>query len=94
MTDHEGNRNISIWLGGFRRAWKQLTIARGEAKGNSQLFSGPTESREPDGLFCWSRDQSLFVLLYHYMPTVNKIAIHKKLNKHFKKYITNKNFFE
>ena len=30
-------------------------------------------------------DQSLFVLLYHYMPTVNKIAIHKKLNKNLKK---------
>ena len=58
----------SIWLEGFRRAWKQLT---------SQLFPGPTESREPDGFFCWPRDQSVFVLLYHYMPTVNKIAIHK-----------------
>ena len=54
MTDHEGKRKIE----GFRRAWKQLTIARGEAEGNSQLFSG-------------QRDQSLFVLLYHYMPTVN-----------------------
>ena len=68
----------SIWLEGFRRVWKQVTVARGEAEGNSQLFSGPTESREPDGLICWPRDQSLFVLLYHYMPTVNKIATYKK----------------
>ena len=50
MTDHEGNRKIYL-LDGFRRAWKQLTIARGEAKGNSQRFPGPTESREPDGFF-------------------------------------------
>ena len=76
----------SIWLKGFRRAWKQLTIARGEAKGkqltfargeakgNSQLFPGPTESREPDGFFCWPRDQLLFVLLYHYMPTLNNTS--------------------
>ena len=71
MTDHEGNRKKGNE--GFRRAWKQLTIARGEAEGNSQLFPGPTESREPDGFFCLPRDQSLFVLLYHYMPTVNKI---------------------
>ena len=70
-----------------------MTIARGEAEGNSQLLSGPTESREPDRFFCWSRDQSLFVLLYHYMPTVNKIAKNKKLNNHFKKYILIKNFF-
>ena len=39
----------SIWLEGFRRAWKQLTVARGEVEGNSQLFPGLTESREPDG---------------------------------------------
>ena len=65
-------------------AWKQWTIAQGEAEGNSQLFSGPTESREPDGFFCWQRDQSLFVLLYHYMPTVHKIAIHNKLTKMLK----------
>ena len=31
-----------------------------------------------------AEDQSLFVLLYHYMPTVNKIAIHNnKLSKNF-----------
>ena len=76
----------SIWLQGFGRAWKQLTIARGEAEGNSQLFPGLTESREPDGFFCWPRVQSVFVLLYHYMPAVNKIAIHKKLNNNFKKH--------
>ena len=68
----------SIWLEGFRRAWKQLTIARGEAEGNSQLFPGPTESREPDGFLCCPRDQLLFVLLYHYMPTMNKFALHNK----------------
>ena len=45
MTDHEG-KGKSISLDGFRRALKQLTIARGEAEGNSELFSGPTESRE------------------------------------------------
>ena len=66
MTDHEGNRKIY--------------------PGNSLETAdycprrSPTESREPDGFFCWSRDQSLFVLLYHYMPTVNKIATYKKLN--------------
>ena len=60
MTDHEGNS----------------TVARGEDEGNSQLFPCPTESREPDGLFCWPSDQSLFVSLYHYMPAVHKIAIH------------------
>ena len=59
MTDHEGNRKIYL-LEGFRRAWKLLTIGQGEAEGNS-LFSGPTESREPDGLFCRLRDESLFV---------------------------------
>ena len=36
MTDPSANRKI--WLEGSRRAWKQLTIARGEAEGNSQLF--------------------------------------------------------
>ena len=73
----------SIWLEGFRRAWKQLTIARGEAEGNSQLFSGPPESREPDGFFFWPRDKLLFLLLlHHYMPAVNKL--NKKLNTNFK----------
>ena len=44
-----------------------MTIARGEIEGNiSQLFPGSTESREQDGFFCGARDQSLFVLLYHY----------------------------
>ena len=43
---------------------------------NSPLFPGPTESKEPDEFFCWPRDQSLFVILYHYMPTVNKIVNH------------------
>ena len=62
MTDHKGNRK-SIWLERFRRAWKQLTIARGATEGNSQLFPGPTKSRDQDGIFCWRRDQSLFVLL-------------------------------
>ena len=80
MTDDEGNRKINL-ARGIQEGWKQLTIARGEAEGNSQLFPGPTESRVPDGFFCWPRDQSLFVLLYDYMPTVNKIAIHKILNK-------------
>ena len=82
MTDHEGNRK-PILLEGFRRAWKQMTFARGEAKGNtcSQLFLGPTESREQDGFFCWLRSQSLFISLYHYMPTVHKIAIHNKFTK-------------
>ena len=51
MTDHEGNRKKSIWLEGFRRA-------RGKAEGNSQLFPGPTESREPGGFFCWPREQT------------------------------------
>ena len=70
---------------GFRRAWKQLTTARGKAEGNSQLFPGPTESEDQDRFFCWLGDQPLFVSLYHYMPTVNKIAIHNKLNKNFRK---------
>ena len=67
MTDHEGNRKIYLALG----------IQEGLETGDYCLFSGPTESREPDGFFCWPRDQLLFVLLYHYMPTLNKIATHK-----------------
>ena len=39
-------------------------------------------------------NQSLFVLLYHYMPTVNKIAIHNKLNKNFKNTFQLKIFFK
>ena len=27
----------------------------------------------------------IICFLYHYMPTVNKIAVHKKLNKNVKK---------
>ena len=42
MTN-QGQQENPIWLEGFRRAWKQLTIARGEAEGNSQLLSGLTE---------------------------------------------------
>ena len=38
----------SVRLEEFRRSWKQLTIARGKVEGDSQLFSGPAESREPD----------------------------------------------
>ena len=72
MTDHKGNRKIYL-AQGFRMALKQLTIARGEAEGNTQLFPSLTEYGEPDGFFCWPRDQSLFVLLYHYMPTVHKL---------------------
>ena len=71
MTDHEGNRKIYL-ARGIQEGLE--TIARGEAEGNSQPFSGPTESREPDGFFCWPRDQSLFVLLYHYMPTLNNTS--------------------
>ena len=54
MTDHEGNREnylargIQEGLETVDYCPKQLTIARGEAEGNSQLFPGPTESREPD----------------------------------------------
>ena len=44
-------------------------------------FPGLTESREPDGFFWWPRNQSLFVSLCHYMPTVNEIAIQNKLSK-------------
>ena len=65
MTYHEGNRKIYLAQG----IQEGLTIARGEAEGNSQLFPGPIESQEPDGLFCWPRDQSLFFiisLLYAY----------------------------
>ena len=80
MTDHEGNRKIYL--------------AQGIQEGLETVDYCPTESREPDGFFCWPRDQSLFVLLYHYMPTVNKIAIHKKLNKNLKKYISFNNFFK
>ena len=45
-----------------------MTDREGNRKisGNSQLFPGPPESLEPDGFLCWPRDQSLFVLLYHY----------------------------
>ena len=42
MTVHEATGK-SIWLEGFRRAWKQLTIARGEAEGIVNCFLGPTE---------------------------------------------------
>ena len=42
-------------------------------EGTSQLFLDPPESLEPDGFFCWPRDQSLFVLLYH-MPTLNNTS--------------------
>ena len=37
----------------FSLAWKQLTIARGEAEGNSQLFPGQTESREGSVIICF-----------------------------------------
>ena len=70
MTDDEGNRKICL----ARGIQEGLETVPGEAEGNSQLFPGPTESREPDGFFCCPRDQSLFVLLYHYMH--NKIVIH------------------
>ena len=82
MTDHEATRKICL-AQGIQESLEQLIIACGEAEGNSQLFPGPTESREPDGFFCWLRDQLLFVLLYHYMPAVNKIAIHNKFYKNF-----------
>ena len=58
MTDQEGN--MKIWLEGFRRGRKQLTITQSEAGGNSQLFPDPTESREVDRFSYWPRDQSLF----------------------------------
>ena len=37
MTDHEGNRK-SIWLEGFRRVWKQLTIARGNSTNRCKIL--------------------------------------------------------
>ena len=49
----------SIWLSGFSRAWKQLTITLGFAPGNSQLFPGPPESLEPTRFSCFPHDQSL-----------------------------------
>ena len=45
MTGHKGNRKVYLARG------KHLTIVQGEAEGNSQLFPGPTESREPDVYF-------------------------------------------
>ena len=53
----------SIWLEGFRQAWKQLTVARGEAKGNSLPFPGQTESLEPDG-FSVGRGISHYLFYY------------------------------
>ena len=89
MTDHEGNRKIYL-ARGIQEGLESVDYCpRRKAEGNSQLFPGPTESREPDGFFCWPRHQSLFDLLYHYMPTVNKIAIHKKLNKNLKRIHSN-----
>ena len=44
------------------------------------------------GPITWPRDQSLFVLLHHYMPTVNTIAIHNKLNKNFIKTLSSSKF--
>ena len=74
MTDHEGNRKIYLTRG-IQEGLETDDYCRGEIEGNiSQLFPGSTESREQDGFFCGARDQSLFVLLYHYMPTVNKIC--------------------
>ena len=73
MTDHEGNRKIYV-ARGIQEGLETVDYCPSEAVGNSQPFSGPTESREPDGFFCWPSDQSLFVLLYHYMPTLNKTS--------------------
>ena len=36
QINHKSNMK-SIWLEGFRKAWKQLNVARGEAEGNCQL---------------------------------------------------------
>ena len=43
MTDHEATAN-SVCFEGVRMAWKQLTVAGGEADSNSQLILGQTES--------------------------------------------------
>ena len=67
MTDHEGNRKIYL-VRGIQEGLE--IVARGLAEGNSQLFPGLTESREPDGVLCCPRDQSLYVLLYHYRYTM------------------------
>ena len=66
MTDHEGNRKIYL--------------ARGIQEGLETVdycprFPVPTESGEPVGFLCCPRDQSLFILLYHYMPTAHKLHI-------------------
>ena len=76
MTDHEGNRENCL----ARGIEKQLTIARGKAEINSQLFPGKTESREPDSFLCCLRDLTLFVLLYHYIYVLLDINI-ELLNK-------------
>ena len=60
IMKHKGNRKIYL-ARGIQEGPEKVTVDRGEAKGNSQLFPGPTESLEPDGFFCWPRDQSLFV---------------------------------
>ena len=47
MTDHEGNRKIYL-AQGIQEGLETVDYCRGEAEGNNQLFSGPTEPREPD----------------------------------------------
>ena len=60
MTDHEESRKIYL-AQGIQEALETGDYFPRETEGKSQLFSGPTESREPDGFFCWPRDESLFV---------------------------------
>ena len=91
----------SIWLEGFSRAWKQLTITLGFASGNSQQIPGPPESLKPDRFSCCPRDQSLFVyyLVCFYILSwlaylnSNKTQIHIVMSKleskhNYKAYVT------
>ena len=63
MTDHEANRKICL-ARGIQDSLEQLIVARGEAEGNSQLFPGPTESREQDRFFV---GQGISYYLFYYI---------------------------
>ena len=66
MTDHEGNSKINL-AGGIQEGLEKLTITLGFALGNSQLFPGPTESREQRWIFLLAEGSVIICLLYHYM---------------------------
>ena len=74
MTGLEGNRQIYL-PERFRIASPRVSIDQGKAEVNRKSWGGDPESQGANRSAYYPKDQSLFVLLYHYVTQRKKMII-------------------